>query len=146
MDYMINPIKMGGLVKAVYEDRVKVFLYGRLGVITVPHRLIRVNEPLEPGHEVEFYFSYIQIVEKPLDYDCSEMRTDCELAPSLVGGIITEVNDTAIMVKTMDEMGTVSVPRRWAFTPITLEEGQNVEFYFSYMNVIGKRDIPAEMI
>lgn len=146
MDYTINPVKMGGLVKAVYEDRAKVFLYGRLGVITVPLHLIRVDGALQPGHEVEFYFSYIQIVEQPLDYDCSELRTDCELLPTLLGGTIAEVNDTAISVRIMNGLGTVNVPRRWAFTPLTLEEGQNVEFYFSWMNVIGKRDIPAEMI
>lgn len=32
MDYMINPIKMGGLIKEVQDDRIKVHLHGRLGV------------------------------------------------------------------------------------------------------------------
>lgn len=39
MDYMINPIKMGGLIKEVQDDRIKVHLHGRLGVITIPKRL-----------------------------------------------------------------------------------------------------------
>ena len=48
MDYMINPIKMGGLIKEVQDDRIKVHLHGRLGVITIPKRLVITSEPLEP--------------------------------------------------------------------------------------------------
>jgi hypothetical protein len=146
MDYIVNPVKMGGLVKEVYEDRVKVHLHGRLGVITVPKRLIMSDETLVIGHEMEFYFSYIQVVENPYDYDCSDMKTDHEIAPCLLGGKITQVNDTAIKVAIMNDLGTIGVPRRWAFTPVTMEEGQDVEFYFSCMKVIGKRDISAESI
>lgn len=146
MDYIINPVKMGGLVKAVSEDRVKVHLHGRLGVIKVPKSLIISDEPIVIGHETEFYFSYIQVVENPYDYDASDMRPDHEPEPCLLGGKITEVNDTAIEVAIMNDLGSVAVPRRWAFTPVTLAEGQDVEFYFSCMKVIGKRDIPAEMI
>ena len=40
MDYMINPIKMGGLIKEVQDDRIKVHLHGRLGVITIPKRRV----------------------------------------------------------------------------------------------------------
>ena len=143
---MINPVKMGGLVKEVFEDRVKVHLHGRLGVITVPKRLIISHETPVVGHEMEFYFSYIQVVEDPYDYDSSDMKTDHEITPCLLGGKITQVNDTAIEVAIMNDLGTIGVPRRWAFTPITMEEGQDVEFYFSCMKVIGKRDIPIESI
>lgn len=146
MDYIINPVKMGGLVKAVAEDKIKVHLFGRLGVITVPKSLVITDEPLSPGTETEFYFSYIQMVEDPFDYDSSDMTTDHEIAPCLLGGKITEVNDTAIEVTIMNGLGTIGVPRRWAFTPATLEEGQDVEFYFSCMNVVGKRNIPVESI
>lgn len=146
MDYIINPIKMGGLVKEVNHDQVKVHLHGRLGVITVPKRLVITSEALEPGHEMEFYFSYIQIVEDALDYDSSDMTTEHEIEPCLLGGKISEVNDTAIKVDIMDELGTIAVPRRWAFTPVTLENGQDTEFYFSCMKVVGKRDIPVESI
>lgn len=146
MDYIINPVKMGGLVKEVYKDRVKVHLHGRLGVIKVPQSLIISDEPVAVGHEMEFYFSYIQIVESPYEYDASDMKTDHEPEPCLLGGKITEVNDTAIEVAVMNGLGSIAVPRRWVFTPITLEEGQDAEFYFSCMKVIGKRDIPAEMI
>lgn len=146
MDYIINPVKMGGLVKEITGDRIKVHLHGRLGVIKVPRKVIIGDEPIEAGHEMEFYFSYIQVVTDPYDYDPSDMTTDHEPEPCLLGGKIIEVNDTAIEVAIMNDLGSIAVPRRWAFTPVTLEEGQDVEFYFSCMKVIGKRDIPAEVI
>ncbi|WP_443595903.1 CBO2463/CBO2479 domain-containing protein [Agathobacter sp.] len=145
-DYIINPIRMGGLVKEVDENQVKVHLHGRLGVITVPKRLVITSEELTPGHEMEFYFSYIQIMKDPYDYDSSDMTPDHDIAPCLLGGKISEVNDTAIKVDIMDHLGTIAVPRRWAFTPVPLENGQDTEFYFSCMKVIGKRDIPVESI
>lgn len=146
MDYIINPVMMGGLVKEVVDDQVKVHLHGRLGVITVPKRLIKTSEELEPGHEMEFYFSYIQVVDNPYDYDSAAMNPDMELTPSLLGGTIIEVNDTAAKVEVMENMGTVAVPRRWLFTDSALATGQQVEFYMSPMNVVGKRDIPPESI
>lgn len=146
MDYIINPVKMGGLVKEVSDERVKVHLHGRLGVIKVPKSIIISDEPVAVGHEMEFYFSYIQVVEDPYDYDSSDMTPDHEIYPCLLGGKIIEVNDTAIEVAIMNDLGSIAVPRRWAFTPVTLAEGQDTEFYFSCMKVIGKRDIPAESI
>lgn len=146
MEYIINPIKMGGLVKEVTDDQIKVHLHGRLGVITVPKRVVISSEELEPGHEMEFYFSYIQIVENPYDYDSSDMVTTHDIEPCLLGGKIIEVNDTAIKVEIMDNLGTIAVPRRWAFTPVTLENGLDTEFYFSCMKMVGKRDIPVESI
>lgn len=155
------------VVKEVSDGRVKVHLHGRLGVIKVPERLIISEEPVAVGHEMEFYFSYVQITENPLDYtrrvsrntypcgvgglrpmeyDASGMTPDHEPEPCLLGGTITEVNDTAIEVAIMNDLGSIAVPRRWAFTPVTLAEGQTAEFYFSCMKVIGRRDIPAEMI
>lgn len=146
LDYIINPVKMGGLVKEVTDDKVKIHLHGRLGVIKVAPKLFRYAGPIEIGHETEFYFSYIQVVKDTLDYDASEMNAEGEMIPSLLGGVITEVNDTAIEVAIMNDLGSIAVPRRWAFTPMTLEEGQNVEFYFSPIDVVGKRDIPVESI
>lgn len=146
MDYIINPVKMGGLVKKVTDGMVKIHLHGRLGVITVPESIIIGDIPIEPGHDLEFYFSYIQIVEDPYDYDDSDMTTDHEPQPCLLGGKITEVNDTAISVAIMNNKGTINVPRRWAFTPVEMQVGQDVEFYFSCMKIIGKKDIPIESI
>ncbi len=147
LDYTINPILMGGLVKEVKDNIVKVHLHGRLGVIEVPREYIleKDTEP-EIGHDMSFYFSYIQINENPYDYDCSPIKKDKEFAPCLIGGNIIEVNDTAIKVRMMEELGTVAVPRRWAFTDLPLAEGQNVEFYFSPMHIVGKKEIPAESI
>lgn len=146
MDYIINPVMMGGLVKEVFDGHVKIHLHGRLGVFTVPKSLIVSDEPIEIGHELEFYFSYIQIVEDPYDYDSADMTADGEITPCLLGGKVTTVNDTAIEVAIMDGLGTVAVPRRWAFTPVALTVGQDAEFYLSRMKVIGKKDIPERMI
>lgn len=145
MDYMINPVKMGGLVKEIINDaadgaacsQIKVHLHGRLGVLTVPEALVIHREALEAGQKVEFYFSYIQIVEDVYDYDSTEMRTQPELSPCLLGGVVTEVNDTAVKVAVMDGLGTVAAPRRWVFTPVTLKVGLKAEFYFSRMKVVG---------
>lgn len=146
IDYSINPVKMGGLVKEVSDGNVKVHLHGRLGVITVPERLIISDIPIEPGCEMEFYFSYIQVVTNPYDYDSSDMTTEHEPQPCLLGGFLNEVNDTAVGVTIMNDLGIIRVPRRWIFTPVTLEEGQEAEFYFSCMKVIGKKNIPVESI
>ena len=137
---------MGGLVKEVAEDTIKVHLHGRLGVITVSRPLILDPVELEPGHEMQFYFSYLQVNETPYDYDDSPIKKNQAFDPCLIGGRITEVNDTAIKAEMMDQLGTVAVPRRWVFTDLALQEGQNVEFYFSPMHVVGKRDIPVESI
>lgn len=146
MDYIVNPVKMGGLVKSVSDGMVKLHLHGRLGVFIVPESMIIDNIPIEPGHDLEFYFSYIQVVENPYDYDDSDMTPDHEPEPCLVGGKILEVNDTAISVSIMYDRGTINVPRRWAFTPIPMQEGQDVEFYLSCMKIVGKKSIPIESI
>lgn len=146
MDYVINPVKMGGLIKEVCDNSIKVHLHGRLGVISIPKNLVMPHESLEIGCDMEFYFSYVQVVEDPYDYDSSDMITSHEIMPCLLGGKISEVNDTATKLEIMNQLGTIAVPRRWVFTPVPLKEGQNVEFYFSCMQVIGKRNIPVECI
>ena len=148
VDYLINPVKMGGLVKEVYDggNMVKIYLHGRLGVIKVPRKIIRGDAELEPGHELEFYFSYIQIVPDPYDYSSSEMDPAEEISPSLLGGQVIDVNDTAVTVKVMDELGEITVPRRWIITDKEPVAGSEAEFYFSCMDVIGKRDLPAMFI
>jgi len=59
-----------------------------------------------------------------------------ELNPVLTKGKIVEVNDTAIKVDIQGRLGVVTVPRRWVFTDSKLQNGQKVEFYFSYMQTI----------
>jgi hypothetical protein len=145
LEYIINPVLMGGLVKEVNDEMVKVHLHGRLGVITVPPTCILGEEEIFPGTEMQFYFSYLEVTNAPYDYDAATIRSGM-FEPCFIGGTICEVNDTAIKADIMDHLGTVAVPRRWVFTASALEEGQNVEFYFSPMRVIGKRDIPVESI
>ena len=45
------------------------------------------------------------------------------------------MNDTAAKILIDSDLGTVAVPRRWLFTDVPLEVGQNVEFYLSRMQV-----------
>lgn len=143
VDYQINPALMGGVVKEISEEGiVKINLNGRLGVIKVPRHMILDETELEPGHELKFYFSYMQVVETPYDYDSSDMNPDYGITPTLLGGKFTQVNDTAVEAEIMDGLGTIAVPRRWVFTPVVLEEGQSCEFYFSRMKIVGKRELP----
>ncbi|MGC4018302.1 MAG: CBO2463/CBO2479 domain-containing protein [Muricomes sp.] len=147
IEYQINPALMGGVVKEISKEGiVKINLNGRLGVIKIPRALIIDSVKLEPGHQLRFYFSYIQVVENPYEYDSSEMNPDCEMNPTLLSGKITIVNDTAIEAEIMDGLGSVAVPRRWVFTPLALEAGQDCEFYLSCMQVVGKQELPEESI
>jgi len=59
-----------------------------------------------------------------------------ELNPQLTRATIIEINDTAIKVSIKGRLGVITVPLRWVFTDKPMEIGQEVEFYFSYMNVI----------
>jgi hypothetical protein len=145
LEYTINPVLMGGLVKETSEKMVKVHLHGRLGVITIPKEYVLGKEKIVCGTEMQFYFSYLEVNQTPYDYDTGAIKEGM-FEPCFLGGTICEVNDTAIKVNIMDNLGTVAVPRRWVFTSDLLENGQNVEFYFSPMKVIGKRDIPVESI
>ncbi|MHC6179786.1 hypothetical protein ACYUJ6_08005 [Clostridium sp. JNZ X4-2] len=64
-------------------------------------------------------------------------------------GVITidkDILKSAVKQDVLCKSLKLGVPRRWAFTPVMMEEGQNVEFYFSCLKVIGKRDIPAKSI
>jgi hypothetical protein len=139
LEYIINPVLMGGLVKEADDKTVKVHLHGRLGVITVPRAGILSDMPVVPGTEMQFYFSYLEVTNTPYEYDTLPIRCGMQ-EPCFIGGTICEVNDTAIKADIVDHLGTVAVPRRWVFAQSTLEEGQNVEFYFSPMRAVGKRN------
>ena len=136
LDYMINPVLMEGTVKDVFDDSVKIHLRGRLGVITLPKRLIINDELTAIGSKVRFYFSYIQVVKKRGDYDLHSLKAYEEAYPCLFGGEITMYNDTAVEVKALEGSLTIFVPRRWVFTPIDLNDGLNVEFYLSAVELI----------
>jgi hypothetical protein len=137
MDYIINPTLMGGVINKVTEDRVKINLRGRLGVIEVPKVLI-ASPALKSGDKVSFYFSYLEVTNNPCDYDLDEIVREEEITPCLLGGKITEFNDTAIeaVVEKLDII--IRVPRRWVFTEVTLEDKLDVEFYLSRMQVLSQ--------
>ena len=143
---MIGPALMGGLVREAGPEWVKVHLHGRLGVITVPRSLVLTEEALLPGHEVQFFFSYLEVDDISRDYDLSELKLLRDVTPVPVGGVLTEVNDTAVKCEMPGGMGVVAVPRRWVFTDQALAVGQTAGFYFSPMRLIGKRDIPVQSI
>ena len=63
------------------------------------------------------------------------------LTPKLMRGKLVQVNDTAVKVDLQGRLGVITVPRRWVFTDRLLAAGQQVEFYFSYMQVLDEDGI-----
>lgn len=136
VDYQINPVLMGGIVSEDEGDKIKINLFGRLGVLTVSEKIFRGSSKPVKGTELKFYFSYLKVNDDPYDYDAAAVNPSLPMSPVLVGGIIIEVNDTAIKAEIMSDIGTVAVPRRWVFTDSVLGEGQNVEFYLSSIETV----------
>ncbi len=64
MQYELKPILMNGKIVQVNDTAVKVDIQGRLGVITVPRRSVYTDRVLEPGQKVEFFFSYMQVIDE----------------------------------------------------------------------------------
>lgn len=133
MEYRINPVKMTGQVKALKDNQLEIHLQGRLGILTVKREIL-LSEEIKAGDQIEFYFSYIQAVEEAENYNASGISIYHEEAPSLIGGRLTKVSDTRVEVAIMDDLGSMALPKGWVITPIPLEEGRQVEFYFSCMN------------
>lgn len=133
VDYTLNPTLMTGTVKSIADGQVTLNLRGRLGLITVPETVIVTSEKLQPQMTLTFYFSYLQVVTTDLDYDSTELRQAKTAVPCLLGGQVIHVDDTAVRVAIMDGLGTIYVPRRWVFTPVTITTGLKVEFYLSAM-------------
>lgn len=129
-EYIIQPVLMGGTIKEFFEDKIKIHLKGRLGVLTLPMSFFKGDTNIKAEDKVSFYFSYIQVVEKAGNYDISGINIYSDIEPELFGGKISLVNDTAVEVS-IDSVGTIFVPRRWVFSDTELKEGQNVEFYLS---------------
>lgn len=156
MEYTIQPVLMGGLVKEVTSDYVKIHIHGRLGVITIAPEYITSDEPVRVGHDLKFYFSYLRVTDEIFDMDLQGMHTVPPF-PVMLYGTITEVNDTAIKASIgtsagtsagdgIGEIGTVAVPLRFVFTDIPLKTGLSIEVYLSNMQVVGFKDIPSEQI
>jgi hypothetical protein len=58
-----------------------------------------------------------------------------ELNPQLTRAKVISINDTAVKVSIQGRLGVITVPLRWIISDKALEIGQEVEFYFSYMQV-----------
>ena len=136
MDFLINPVLMGGTVKEVMGDVLKIHLHGRLGVLSVPRRLVIEAGDIAAGQETKFFFSYLRIVAPGFDDDAAAMDPAQEIFPALLHGTLTEVNDTAVKVEIAGGSGTIAVPRRWVFTDVALAVGETAEFYFSCMHLV----------
>lgn len=137
IDYQINPVLMGGTIKSISSDgTVKINLRGRLGVLKVPSDIVINKEELETGKKLQFFFSYLRVIDKDIEFDDLDLNVDYGLNPTILGGKFLEVNDTAVEVGVMNGKGTVAVPRRWVFTENDLEENNSCEFYLSCMQVV----------
>ena len=62
MNFEIQPILTRGKIVDISEIGVKIDIKGRMGAINVPLRSVITSEKLVLGQEVEFYFSYLQVV------------------------------------------------------------------------------------
>ncbi len=131
LSYQLNPVLMGGVITKTASDDVKINLNGRLGVLYVKKSLLLHPDDITENDRIGFYFSDLQLTEQPLDYDYTPLSADTDTEPCLVGGILEEVNDTAVKVRIGRNLGTVAVPRRWVFTDKEPAEQDHVEFYLS---------------
>ena len=62
IEYTIEPVLMGGTIKELTENEVKVHLKGRLGVFTLPKSFLKGSERAKTGDKLRFYFErgYVQ--------------------------------------------------------------------------------------
>ncbi|MGN0630878.1 MAG: CBO2463/CBO2479 domain-containing protein [Ruminococcus sp.] len=63
MQYELKPILTKGKIVQVNDTAIKVDIQGRLGVVTVPRRCVFTDKQPEVGQHVEFYFSYLQVID-----------------------------------------------------------------------------------
>lgn len=61
---------------------------------------------------------------------------DCELAPKLLPGKILEVTDLGVKVTLKGRMGIIQVPLRSVITDKSLQVGQEIRVYLSYIQVV----------
>lgn len=62
MDINLEPRLMKGRIIEVTDVGVKIAFSGRLGVLSVPLRMVFTDKPLAAGDDVELYISYIKVV------------------------------------------------------------------------------------
>lgn len=128
---------MGGKIKSISSDGiVKINLNGRLGIINIPKEFVLNQEKLDQGGKLKFFFSYLQVSEYEIGHDIADFNKEYGMNPTLIGGRIRVVNDTAVEVDILGGRAEVIVPRRWLFTEKKLEENLNCEMYLSCMEVV----------
>ncbi|MDQ0507985.1 Uncharacterised protein [Aedoeadaptatus ivorii] len=141
MEYSIQPVKVKGKIKSfdrVEENRIKIHLSGRLGVLVIPKTLIVNYEDFDRNRYLTFYYSYLRVQDMPFDNDVSELLNQKTIEPCVVSGVLTEVNDTAVECKMNRDLGAIRVPRRTVITEVPLKEGLPVEFYLSKALVVAE--------
>ena len=57
----MTPRLMKGKIVEVTDVGVKIIFSGRLGVLSVPLRMVFTEKPLAVNDEVELYISYVQV-------------------------------------------------------------------------------------
>lgn len=62
MQVELKPLKLKGVIKEITEVGVRIGVNGRMGVLSLPLRLIYTDKPLEVGQECEFYLSYVNVI------------------------------------------------------------------------------------
>ncbi|AGH41668.1 CBO2463/CBO2479 domain-containing protein [Bifidobacterium thermophilum] len=62
MQVELQPVKLKGTIKEITEVGVRIGVKGRMGVLSLPLRLIYTDKPLELGQECEFYLSYVNVL------------------------------------------------------------------------------------
>lgn len=61
MDIELNPRLITGKILEVTEVGIKIAFTGRLGVLSVPLRMVFADKPLAVDDEVELYISYVKV-------------------------------------------------------------------------------------
>ena len=62
MQVELKPLKLKGVIKEITEVGVRIGVNGRMGVLSLPLRLIYTDKPLEVGQECEFYLRYVNVI------------------------------------------------------------------------------------
>ena len=62
MEIDLTPRLMKGKIIEVTDVGVKIVFSGRLGVLSVPLRMVFTDKPLAVDDDVELYISYVQVV------------------------------------------------------------------------------------
>ncbi|KAB8299707.1 MULTISPECIES: CBO2463/CBO2479 domain-containing protein [Bifidobacterium] len=62
MQVELQPVKIKGVIKEITEVGVRIGVKGRMGVLSLPLRMIYSDKPLQLGQECEFYLSYVNVL------------------------------------------------------------------------------------